>query len=282
MQFQPFEPEFNAQRREANGRIIESFMRGTSKPVISDRNLATIDQIKAEERFVRARRPFYRVYPGVMSALLRLDIEKIDISRIRPPLPELSLEFAKEYPLRTLDREVASIMVADCDDQLFIEHCVVGKLQGVMYFPKEHFSIVNYLDTMDESFRNTSEAILKIVFGVCMIPQDDGILMTPKVLACDQDKYQQTGDEKYVEKARRRGVIGWDVGRDIPLPEEIERVRREGEAGRKSPHLRIGHAAIYHTGKDRQIPVIRWVDTIFVNKDIAEKVPHGYHGADSE
>ena len=272
----------DAQRREANGRIIERLIDGQVKIADTDKNWALVEQTMAEERFIRARRPFYRVYPGILTAMLRLNIEKIDISRVRPPLPELSLEFAKEYPLKSPDREITSIMFADCDDSFFVEHCVDGMRPGIMLFPREHFSITSFLDTMDASVRLTWEGVLQVVFGVCMISQQDSVLLQPRVLSSDREKFLQSGDMKYVEKARRRGVIGWDLGRDIPTPEEMEAMRSGGEPGRKSPHWRIGHAAIYHTGQGRTVPVLKWIDDIFVNKDLYEKVPHGYHGAETD
>jgi len=41
------------------------------------------------------RRPFYRVYPGVTAETLRIDIGKIDISKVHPPVNGLALEFAE-------------------------------------------------------------------------------------------------------------------------------------------------------------------------------------------
>ena len=36
----------------------------------------------------------------------------------------------------------------------------------------------------------------------------------PEVLAADEKKYEQTGDEKYVKRARRRHKYGWTVGEE--------------------------------------------------------------------
>jgi hypothetical protein len=34
----------------------------------------------------------------------------------------------------------------------------------------------------------------------------------PDVLADDRTKFEASGDHKFVEKAHRRGKVGWDVG----------------------------------------------------------------------
>ncbi|MCL2709266.1 MAG: hypothetical protein FWE95_00160 [Planctomycetaceae bacterium] len=57
--------------------------------------------------------------------------------------------------------------------------------------------------------------------------------------------------------------------------------QQHGEPGRKSPHWRMGHFAIRHTGAGRSIPVIRWIKETFDNKDLWKEVPTGYHGEES-
>jgi hypothetical protein len=112
-----------------------------------------------------------------------------------------------------------------------------------------------------------------------MIPQEDSDLIKPLVLNRDKEHFESTGDMKYIERARRNGVNGWDVGRDIPTPEEMETLRQQaGEHGRKSPHWRTGYFAIRHTGEGRSVPVIRWIRETFVNKDLWKEIPQGYYG----
>ncbi|MDR0328626.1 MAG: hypothetical protein LBI05_10065 [Planctomycetaceae bacterium] len=56
--------------------------------------------------------------------------------------------------------------------------------------------------------------------------------------------------------------------------------QQRGEPGRKSPHWRMGHFAIRHTGEGRSVPVVHWIKESFINKDLLKEVPTGYHGCD--
>jgi hypothetical protein len=59
----------------------------------------------------------------------------------------------------------------------------------------------------------------------------------------------------------RRGKIGWNVGRNITM----------------SPHYRgPSPAALYWTGKGRNIPKIRFRAGTIVHREIVEKIPQGY------
>jgi hypothetical protein len=63
MKFRQFVPEYNAIERE----VIEE--RDDDE---TNEKIALLCQVATEENFVQNRRPFYRVYPGVTDALIRL------------------------------------------------------------------------------------------------------------------------------------------------------------------------------------------------------------------
>ena len=241
----------------------------------------------AQDIHASNRRPFYRVYPGVMTAMLRLGIEKIDISHIRLPINGLALEFAEGYFLRIAPTEIASLLVAEFGDEvLFIEFVHSddrgGNKRGSFKFPRCNQSILEWLPTIPQLERDLMTQIMQIVFGVCMIPQSDTELIKPLVLNRDKEKFAATGDPKFIDRAKRNGVYGWAVGCDIPTPEEMEALREQhGEPGRKSPHWRMGHFAIRHTGEGRSVPLIRWIKESFINKDLWKQVPTGYHGTET-
>lgn len=273
MRFRPFVPEYDAVQREAIG---------TRPQHRTDEEIALYKQAVTEENFVRDRRPFYRLYPGVTEALTKLGIEKIDISMIQPPVNPLSLEFPEDRPLIAGTRKVVNILFMGfkSDDSLFIEYRSHIDTFGVFTFPREYEQIERLMNNSTESDRATFRTILQVVFGVCMIPQSDTSLILPRVLQRDAEKFGTTGDPKYIERARRNGVNGWDVGRDLPTSEEMEALRvQQGVPGRKSPHWRSGHVAIRYTGPGRSIPILTRIKETFVNKDLLREVPHGYHGS---
>ena len=265
---------------DANTRLI--IAKAYDIPHLVDDQMAAFTV--AQEMHASSRRPFYRVYPGVMTALLRLGIEKIDISQIRPPINGLALEFAEGYFLRAASFEIANLMVAEFGEEvLFIEFVHSddrsGNKRGSFKFPRCNQSIFEWLQTIPQVEQDLMTQIMQIVFGVCMIPQSETDLIKPLVLNRDKEKFEATGDLKYIDRVKRNGVHGWELGRDIPTPEEMEIFRKQtGEQGRKSPHWRTGYFAIRHTGEGRVVPVIRWIKETFVNKDLWKEVPHGYYG----
>ena len=275
LNFQQFVPEYDAIKREAIG---------TRKRHETDEEIALLRQVLAEENFIQTRRPFYRLYPGVTEALTRLGIEKLKVSKIHPPVNPLSLEFPVDRPLIAGDRKIVNILFMEFEDadSLFIEYRSHVDTFGVVLFPRKYEQIMQLLDTMAGSDRETTMTVLQIVFGVCMIPQSDTDLITPRVLNRDKEKFEATGDMKLVERARRNGVFGYDVGRDIPALEEMEVLRQQrGEPGRKSPHWRIGHCRICRTEEGHPDSVV-WIKETFVNKNLLKEVPTGFYGKEEE
>jgi len=81
-------------------------------------------------------------------------------------------------------------------------------------------------------------------------------------LADDRLKYEESGDEKYIDRARRRGKVGWDVGRQIEV----------------IPHYRRPHMALVWTGPGRAVPRIVPRRGSVVHREVEEKLPSGFGG----
>jgi len=95
----------------------------------------------------------------------------------------------------------------------------------------------------------------------------DPELVVPDVLADDKVKYAQSGDPRLVEKAHRRGKVGWNVGANIEV----------------LPHYRSASpAALYWTGEGRKVPRIRFRKGCFVHRQKLSAVPTGYLSEESE
>jgi hypothetical protein len=99
---------------------------------------------------------------------------------------------------------------------------------------------------------------------LCLLENDPEII-SPDVLSKDQDKFDQTGDQKYVEKAHRRGKIGWDVGRHVEV----------------APHYRRPHMMLAWTGPGRAVPKIVPRRGSIVHREMVEKVSSGDRGKDA-
>jgi hypothetical protein len=85
-------------------------------------------------------------------------------------------------------------------------------------------------------------------------------IIAPDVLADDRVKFDETGDQKHVEKARRRGKVGWDVGRRIEV----------------IPHYRRPHPMLARTGAGRSVPRVVPRRGSVVHRGVVEKMPSGF------
>src|SRR5690606_18999202 len=104
---------------------------------------------------------------------------------------------------------------------------------------------------------------LRIVVSCCLLSQDkEEGLIVPDVLAADREKFERSGDMKYVDKAKRRGKIGWDVGKKLDV----------------NPHWRRAHYAWYHTGAGRTVPKLIFRKGAVVHREIVKEIPTGRLG----
>jgi len=92
--------------------------------------------------------------------------------------------------------------------------------------------------------------------ALAMIDQDSDMI-DQLVLKKDREKYKKSQDPKFIEKAKKRGLVGWDVGRTIE----------------KSPHFRRKHWAIRWTGPGRKVPKLRPIKESWVHRDKITTVP---------
>ena len=95
--------------------------------------------------------------------------------------------------------------------------------------------------------------------SLCLLENDPSVI-EPDVLSKDRDKFESTGDQKYVDKAHRRGKVGWNVGRHIEV----------------IPHYRRPHMALVWTGRGRAVPKIVPRRGSVVHRSVVEKVPSGW------
>lgn len=220
------------------------------------------------------RCPYYRIYPGVLESLLKLDVDKL-LGLDIPSLP---------FGLRTLAIEIPE----DYWDLLDCNAMIIGDYNSHYGVTLQNinggygYNLIS-LSTVKEDIQGCKKGtldFLRIIFGVLSIGENPDIVK-PVVLKADEKKYQLTGDEKYIEKARRRGVIGFEVGEDIPTKAQLRRMIEENELaiqqGRKTPHIRSACLALIGTGKGRSIPRIVKRKSCFVNKDLLLKIPHGFY-----
>ena len=101
----------------------------------------------------------------------------------------------------------------------------------------------------------------RLACTICLL-ENDPELIEPDVLAKDRDKFEITRDAKYVERAKRRGKVGWNIGKSIEV----------------IPHVRRPHLALMHTGHGRMVPRIVLRKGSVIHREVVTHVPTGFHG----
>ncbi len=258
------------------------------------RSTACAIQMVNEFEWEKTRRPYYNVFPSITPMLLRLNLN-VDTSLIKLPLPSFCIRFPKERPpfkfqqqgkdwhLRSMlvgptnlykeqnivDGFVAWIDTGEVDTIGGYEYPVhtylnlplkkgmtlEQALKGLPYDPSAFRGMV-----LPEEIRT---ACARLICTLCLLDNNPE-LIEPDVLADDRSKYEQTHDQKYVDKAQRRGKFGFNVGKGIEV----------------IPHIRRPHPALMHTGHGRMIPKIVLRKGSVIHREVIQHVPTGFQGND--
>ena len=242
-------------------------------------------QMLNERDWEKARKPYYNMWPSIIPMLTRLNLD-LDSDLIRLPLPALCIRFPKDTAKNPLkfewkDQEfpVRCIMMGEINEGTGLSVLVdIGEVMegvGVPIYTYRNFPRKPGL-TVEQSLAGLGTKGLFSEIGVqvpdsivmdcirlccslCLLENDPSII-SPDVLADDRAKFEASGDQKFVEKAHRRGKIGWDVGRHIEM----------------IPHYRRPHMALVWTGSGRSVPRIVPRRGSIVHREAVEKLPSGF------
>ena len=243
-------------------------------------------QMLNERDWEKARRPYYNLWPSIVPMLTRLDLD-LDSDLIRLPLPALCIRFPKDPAKNPLKFDwkgdevpVRCILMGDINEgdrhfgadrhrggdgrdrraDLHLPQLPpqAGPDRGAVARRSGHEGAV--LPTLaSKSPIPWSTDCVRLCCSLCLLENDPEII-SPDVLADDRAKYEASGDQKYVDKAHRRGKVGWDVG------EHIEVI----------PHYRRPHMALVWTGHGRAVPRIVPRRGSVVHREAVEKLPSGF------
>ena len=239
-----------------------------------------------ERDWEKARRPYYNVWPAIVPMLTRLNLD-LDSSLIRLPLPALCIRFPKDEAKNPLRFDwkgkavsIRCILMGYINNETGISLLIdIGETAplGVPIYTYRNFPRQAGL-TVEQSLAGLqpdpftgigiqlpdelARACVRLCGTLCLMDNDPEII-SPDVLADDRVKFEASGDQKFVEKAHRRGKVGWDVGKHIEV----------------MPHYRRPHMTLVWTGHGRAVPKIVPRKGSVVHRDVVEKVPSGFGGA---
>jgi len=245
-----------------------------------------VSQMIAEQAWEQAQRPYYNVWPTIVPMLTRLNLD-MDSTLVQLPTPALCVRLPKRDNPLTFDWEgkpaqIQSILMGESKqtDAILMmidlgETRTTGKFQvpvgSYCNFPRQAgLTVEQAVAALPRRPSNNGlidipEAIVsdcvRLCCSLCLLDNDPSVI-EPDVLSKDRDKFEETGDQKYVDKAHRRGKIGWNVGRHIEV----------------APHYRRPHLMLAWTGTGRAVPKIVPRKGSVVHRELVEKVPSGFGG----
>ncbi len=272
---------------------IDGFYREVLANAYRVRSGQLFGQATNERDWEKLRRPYYNVWPAIVPMLTRLNLD-LDSSLIRLPLPVLCVRFPKDVARNPLKFEwkgeevpVRCILMGYINDETGISLLIdIGETMwdgsensiasGVPICTYRNFPRRSGL-TVEQSLAGLRADVfaqvgiqmpnelvmdcIRLCCSLCLLENDPDVI-SPDVLADDRAKYEASGDQKFVDKAHRRGKLGWDVGRHIEV----------------IPHYRRPHMTLVWTGHGRAVPRIVPRKGSVVHREVVEKVPMGWEG----
>lgn len=237
-------------------------------------------QLEKEAFWEQGRRPYYNVWPSIVPMLTRLNLD-IDSAQIQLPLPALCIRLPKQHNPLTFEWQGqpfdirCMLMGAANEGKTILILIDIGEVVNqVPVYTYQNFLRQEGL-TVERSLaglpkRPSAEVgvqipdaliadCVRLCCSLCLLENDPSVI-EPDVLSKDRDRYESTGDQKYVDKAHRRGKVGWNVGRHIEV----------------APHYRRPHMALVWTGRGRAVPKIVPRRGTIVHRSKVETVPSGF------
>ena len=239
-------------------------------------------RMDAEETWYGEHRPYYSVYPSIVQPLVRLRLDIDSGSVPHPPLPSLVVRFAKGFEPAFAPGCFARAMLLSQGtsrqgDRVLLTWVDVGKrtpLDGGNEFVEvnAHSIPLRAGTTLEQSLEEAAQrtsmprnefmtemiSASRLAGTLCLLGQDPQII-EPDVLAKDRAKWERTHDLAIVERAVRRGKLGWLVGGKLEV----------------MPHVRRPHMALRWTGPGGKEPRIVPVKGSIVHREKVEHLPTG-------
>ncbi len=209
-------------------------------------------ELHSERTWKQARKPYYNVWPSIVPMLTRLNLD-LDSALIQLPLPALCIRLPKQHNPLTFHwddqlLEICSLLLSEINDGrglsilLDIGETIDNGLFKVPIYTYRNFPRSDDL-TVEQSLASLGSSIsavqgvqipeamltdcVRLCCSLCLLENDRSVI-EPDVLSKDRDKFEASGDDRYVDKAHRRGKIGWNVGQRIEVAPHYRRPQCEG------------------------------------------------------
>jgi hypothetical protein len=241
----------------------------------ASRDLIGFAHLQWEEEWFSARRPFYRVWPSIIPMLLKLDLSKITAASAKLPIDNLLIQLPVGNGLGDNGRDLHYIMAGSVETRKG-PGTLVGSVDGSMnaevplvdmwLFERSDDTLAETLNRLRQAAplnasTDVRDRAISLVTTLCLLDSDPE-LISPVLLAADAAKatFTKADLQRMIDRARKRGRIGWDVGKGIEVV----------------PHYRRPHPALMWTGEGRKVPRIVLRKGAVVHRSKVETIPTGY------
>jgi hypothetical protein len=240
--------------------------------------------VLAERQWVENLRPFYNIWPIVtdLAQSVKLDLP---FSAVEPRFKSIVLRFARGHEPALL----TTALLSWSKSHVLISCPLVNKWFTMEHSFRPNDKVEDWLTTSDARDETTDapevvrdfiandktqcDLLVRLFVFVGLLSHNDG-LITPIVLAKDQERYAETDDpdirNRLEDRAARRVGRGFDVGKSLQLERE------------KSPHWRNPHLCLFWTGTGRRKPLIKMRSGAVIKRPSMVEVPTGYLGPEAD
>lgn len=245
-----------------------------------------------ESSWERMERPYYNLYPAIIPMLLklRLDIpcsslKDISIQPIEVRLPEALEAPGLVWPQGRIKSLIMGIqhVVESVDSEYLTPGLVIAfdigevgsngyPILSLKFFPlrddmtiEEAANLLPPHQSFDEGVpipQETVIALVKLCACIALIDRDSDII-TPDILVADKAKWDGASEAArlaLLDKAKRRGKYGWNIGSGIEY----------------TPHYRRPHPALVRVGKGRMLSRIVMRKGSVVHRGKLTSIPTGF------
>lgn len=245
--------------------------------------------INAEWQWIKQKKPYYSLFPSFAKGLQTLKLD-IPCECMQMPLQHVLIRFPKghetvQWEINRKIHSVQSFLAAEAYDDAGGRGWVVSLEIGEEYdginpehkiHPKSFMcfelipgmSVDAAIDRLGEYEYDEGIAVpiaafkscVKIMCGLAVLDETEKHLFTPDVLTADKRKFEETGEQRYIDKAIKRGKFGWKVGENyIVNPSYIK------------PHFQH-----YWTGTGRTKKILKLKRGYFIRREEIREIPTGY------
>lgn len=243
------------------------------------------NMLVAEREWFSNCRPYYKVFPSIIETLLKIKLDTKAGFIPNPPYLTMALRFpqnnclglaslffsishqaiAEEYKHSQEDRGLLICGLHWGEGRLSKRQAgaIVLRSDEAIEAAFERYSAHNSVSNDNENGLEMFRKWLRCVITVCLLAHDPSIIQ-PDVLMNCRNRFDLSTDpeerQRLIDKARRRGVVGWRIG------ESYETI----------PHFRRPHFALRWTEKGHAVPKIVPVKGAVVHRQKLTEVPTGY------